>query len=396
MQNFQEKSGYFGEYGGRFAPEILRSALIELEETYLKLKDTPEFQKKYKDELCDYVGRPTSLYFARSLSNYYGKGKIYLKREDLNHTGAHKINNAVGQILLAEYMQKKRIIAETGAGQHGVATATVATRAGLKCCIYMGAEDMKRQHPNVQRMQMLGAEVRPVYSGTATLKDATNEAMRDWLANVKDTHYIIGSAVGPHPFPMIVRDFQKIIGEEAKEQIIAKEGRLPDYILACVGGGSNAIGIFYPFIEYPKVALIGVEAAGKGLNTNQHAATLNMGRPGILHGMKTYVLQDADGQIQLAYSLSAGLDYPGVGPEHSYLKDSGRAQYFAVTDAEALAAARLLCQTEGIIPALESAHALAYLNYLMPKTRNDEIVIINLSGRGDKDIEIYIKHFCKS
>ncbi|HRD19304.1 MAG TPA: tryptophan synthase subunit beta, partial [Candidatus Marinimicrobia bacterium] len=325
-------------------------------------------------------------------TRHFSGAKIYLKREDLNHTGAHKINNAIGQILLAQAMHKKRIIAETGAGQHGVAVATVAARAGLECCIYMGAEDIQRQYPNVRRMQLLGAEVRPVHTGTATLKDATNEALRDWLANVKTTHYIIGSVVGPHPFPTIVRDFQKIIGEETREQIVEKTGRLPDYILACVGGGSNAMGIFYPFISDTAVNLIGVEAAGEGLASGKHSATLSCGSLGIFHGMKSFVLQNNDGQIQLPYSLSAGLDYPGVGPEHCHLKDSGRVKYYAITDTEALAAVELLCRLEGIIPALESAHALAYLEYLLPQTHNTESIVVNLSGRGDKDLETYLKY----
>lgn len=386
------EKGYFGEYGGQYVPEILRPALVELEEIYLALKDDPDFQKRLNIELHDYAGRPTPLYFAENLTRHYGQAKIYLKREDLNHTGAHKINNAIGQILLAQAMHKKRIIAETGAGQHGVAVATVAARAGLECCIYMGAEDIQRQYPNVRRMQLLGAEVRPVHSGTATLKDATNEALRDWLANVKSTHYIIGSVVGPHPFPTIVRDFQKIIGEETREQIVEKTGRLPDYILACVGGGSNAMGIFYPFISDTAVNLIGVEAAGEGLASGKHSATLSCGSLGIFHGMKSFVLQNNDGQIQLPYSLSAGLDYPGVGPEHCHLKDSGRVKYYAVTDTEALAAVELLCRLEGIIPALESAHALAYLEYLLPQTHSRESVVVNLSGRGDKDLETYLKY----
>ena len=386
------EKGYFGEYGGQYVPEILRPALVELEEIYLALKDDPDFQKRLNIELHDYAGRPTPLYFAENLTRHYGKAKIYLKREDLNHTGAHKINNAIGQILLAQAMHKKRIIAETGAGQHGVAVATVAARAGLECCIYMGAEDIQRQYPNVRRMQLLGAEVRPVHSGTATLKDATNEALRDWLANVKTTHYIIGSIVGPHPFPTIVRDFQKIIGEETREQIVEKTGRLPDYILACVGGGSNAMGIFYPFISDTAVNLIGVEAAGEGLASGKHSATLSCGSLGIFHGMKSFVLQNNDGQIQLPYSLSAGLDYPGVGPEHCHLKDSGRVKYYAVTDTEALAAVELLCRLEGIIPALESAHALAYLEYLLPQTHSRESIVVNLSGRGDKDLETYLKY----
>jgi len=386
------EKGYFGEYGGQYVPEILRPALVELEEIYLALKDDPDFQKRLNIELHDYAGRPTPLYFAENLTRHYGQAKIYLKREDLNHTGAHKINNAIGQILLAQAMHKKRIIAETGAGQHGVAVATVAARAGLECCIYMGAEDIQRQYPNVRRMQLLGAEVRPVHTGTATLKDATNEALRDWLANVKTTHYIIGSIVGPHPFPTIVRDFQKIIGEETREQIVEKTGRLPDYILACVGGGSNAMGIFYPFISDTAVNLIGVEAAGEGLASGKHSATLSCGSLGIFHGMKSFVLQNNDGQIQLPYSLSAGLDYPGVGPEHCHLKDSGRVKYYAVTDTEALAAVELLCRLEGIIPALESAHALAYLEYLLPQTHSRESVVVNLSGRGDKDLETYLKY----
>ena len=386
------EKGYFGEYGGQYVPEILRPALVELEEIYLALKDDPDFQKRLNIELHDYAGRPTPLYFAENLTRDFSGAKIYLKREDLNHTGAHKINNAIGQILLAQAMHKKRIIAETGAGQHGVAVATVAARAGLECCIYMGAEDIQRQYPNVRRMQLLGAEVRPVHTGTATLKDATNEALRDWLANVKTTHYIIGSVVGPHPFPTIVRDFQKIIGEETREQIVEKTGRLPDYILACVGGGSNAMGIFYPFISDTAVNLIGVEAAGEGLASGKHSATLSCGSLGIFHGMKSFVLQNNDGQIQLPYSLSAGLDYPGVGPEHCHLKDSGRVKYYAVTDTEALAAVELLCRLEGIIPALESAHALAYLEYLLPQTHSRESIVVNLSGRGDKDLETYLKY----
>ncbi|HPC35103.1 MAG TPA: tryptophan synthase subunit beta [Candidatus Marinimicrobia bacterium] len=386
------EKGYFGEYGGQFVPEILRPALVELEEVYLALKDDSDFQKRLSAELHDYAGRPTPLYFAENLTRHYRQAKIYLKREDLNHTGAHKINNAIGQILLAQAMHKKRIIAETGAGQHGVAVATVAARAGLECCIYMGAEDIQRQYPNVRRMQLLGAEVQSVQTGTATLKDATNEALRDWLSNVKTTHYIIGSVVGPHPFPTIVRDFQKVIGEETREQILEKTGRLPDYILACVGGGSNAMGIFYPFISDTAVNLIGVEAAGEGLASGKHSATLSCGSPGIFHGMKSFVIQNSDGQIQLPYSLSAGLDYPGVGPEHCYLRDIGRVKYYAVTDTEALAAVELLCRLEGIIPALESAHAFAYLEYLLPQTHSTESVVVNLSGRGDKDIETYLKY----
>lgn len=391
----KNRTGYFGDYGGQFIPEILKPALRELESAYTTLKKDQHFRKRFRNELRDYAGRPTPLYYAENLTRYYGRGKIYLKREDLNHTGAHKINNAIGQILIAEYMHKSRIIAETGAGQHGVATATVAARTGLECCIYMGAEDMERQFSNVQRMRLLGAEVRAVDSGTATLKDATNEALRDWLVNVQSTHYIIGSVVGPHPFPTIVRDFQKIIGEETYRQIFEKERRLPDYIIACVGGGSNAIGIFYPFIGAQSVKLIGVEAAGKSLDSGKHAATLERGSVGIFHGMKTYILQNKDGQIQLPYSLSAGLDYPGVGPEHSFLYDNQRVVYGSVTDEEALSAVRQLCRLEGIIPALESAHALAYLNYLMPKTGKDNLIIVNLSGRGDKDMTTYINQLCQ-
>lgn len=393
--SIQSQTGYFGDYGGQFIPEILKPALKELETAYTRLKKDQHFRQRFRNELRDYAGRPTPLYYAENLTRHYGRGKIYLKREDLNHTGAHKINNAIGQILIAQAMQKTRIIAETGAGQHGVATATVAARAGLKCCIYMGTEDMQRQHPNVQRMRLLGAEVRAVDSGTATLKDATNEALRDWLVNVGTTHYIIGSVVGPHPFPTIVRDFQKIIGEETQQQILEKEQRLPDYIIACVGGGSNAIGIFHPFLGEKSVKLIGVEAAGRGLDSGEHAATLGRGSVGIFHGMKTYILQNSDGQIQLPYSLSAGLDYPGVGPEHSFLYDSKRVDYHSVTDAEALSAVRQLCRLEGIIPALESAHAVAYLDYLMPQTAQNDIIVVNLSGRGDKDMSTYINHLCQ-
>ncbi len=395
VKDYPNHHGYYGEYGGQFVPEILRPALIELAREYEKFKNDPQFQKELKDDLKYYAGRPTALYFAANLTKYYKKAKIYLKREDLNHTGAHKINNTLGQILLARKMGKKRIIAETGAGQHGVATATVAARAGLKCCVYMGEEDMKRQYLNVQRMGMLGAEVRSVSSGTRTLKDATNDAIRDWLTNTQDTHYIIGSVVGPHPFPLIVRDFQKVIGQEVLEQIRNYEQELPDYLIACVGGGSNAIGLFYPFLNYQNIKMIGVEAAGCGLKSQKHAATLSKGEPGIFHGMKTYLLQNEDGQVNLAHSISAGLDYPGVGPEHSYLKDTNRVRYTAVTDEQALTAAMLLCRLEGIIPALESAHALAYLDYLMPRTKKEKIVVINLSGRGDKDMETYVNYMEK-
>jgi tryptophan synthase beta chain len=366
-------------------------ALDELEEVYLEMKEDPDFINELKSLLADYSGRPTSLYYAEQLTRHYGGAKIYLKREDLNHTGAHKINNTLGQILLAKKMGKKRIIAETGAGQHGVATATVAARFNLDCEIYMGAEDIERQALNVYKMEMLGAEVIPVTSGTQTLKDATNEAIRDWVTNVEDTHYIIGSVVGPHPYPEMVRDFQRIIGDEAKKQIKEKEGRLPDYILACVGGGSNAMGIFYPFVEDQEVNLIGIEASGKGIESGEHAATLSVGRVGVLHGSKSYLLQDDDGQVIPAYSISAGLDYPGVGPEHSYLKSIKRVDYQSATDLEAVAAFKLLSEKEGIIPALESSHALSYLEKLAPKLGEDQIIVVNLSGRGDKDINNFKK-----
>jgi tryptophan synthase beta chain len=391
MNTQTNTAGYFGQFGGQFIPEILRPAIVELDMAYSKLKDDKRFIDELDWNLTHYAGRPTPLYFAENLTNHYKKAKIYVKREDLSHTGAHKINNAIGQILLAKYMGKKRIIAETGAGQHGVATATVSARAGLECCIYMGEEDIQRQYPNVQRMRMLGAKVIPVYSGTKTLKDATNEAMRDWLQNVENTHYIIGSVVGPHPFPMIVRDFQKVIGEETKHQLYKFENKPPDYLVACVGGGSNAIGLFYPFINSKQVKMFGVEAAGKGIPTGEHAATLLLGEVGIFHGMRTYLLQDENGYVQPPYSISAGLDYPGVGPEHSYLKDSGRVNYSSVTDDQAITAAFLLSKLEGIIPALESAHAFAYLDDLMPETSSDENVVINLSGRGDKDMSTYIR-----
>jgi len=387
-----DERGHFGEFGGRFVPETLIFALMDLEQAYNELKNDPAFQNEMQLLLRDFAGRPTPLYYAERLSNRYRKAKIYLKREDLCHTGAHKINNTIGQILLARHLGKSRIIAETGAGQHGVATATVAAMMGLKCVVYMGTEDMARQEINVTRMRLLGAEVIPVKSGTRTLKDATNEALRDWVTNVRDTFYVIGSVVGPHPYPMIVRDFQAIIGRETKLQILKRENRLPDYLVACVGGGSNSIGLFFDFM-HDNVRMIGVEAAGLGLNTGQHAATLTAGKPGVLHGSYSYVLQDDDGQIIPAHSISAGLDYPGVGPEHSYLKESGRVTYVSVTDEEALAAGLTLTRTEGILPALESAHALAYLEYLMPQTSTDEIIILNLSGRGEKDLPAITKAF---
>jgi tryptophan synthase beta chain len=384
---YPDKRGRYGQFGGRFVPETLMNAVQELENEYQRAKEDPEFIEEFRRYLVQYAGRPSNLYLAQNLTRYLGGPKIYLKREDLNHTGSHKINNALGQALLAVRMGKTRVIAETGAGQHGVATATVAARFGLSCVVYMGEEDITRQSLNVFRMRLLGAEVRSVTSGSRTLKDATNEAMRDWVASVKDTHYIIGSVVGPHPYPMLVRDFQRVIGDETREQILAIEGRLPDYLIACVGGGSNAMGIFYPFLEEPSVSLVGVEAAGDGVETGRHAASLGQGSLGVLHGSLSYLLQDNDGQILEAYSVSAGLDYPGVGPEHSYLKDRGRAAYESVTDQEALAAFALLSQVEGIIPALESSHALAWVIRNAARFKKDQIVIINLSGRGDKDVE---------
>jgi tryptophan synthase beta chain len=382
-----DNKGKFGKYGGKFVPETLIAPLTELESTYLLMKRDKHFNEELMQLHKEYSGRPTPLTFADKLTSLYGKGKIYLKREDLCHTGAHKINNTLGQILLAKKLGKTRIIAETGAGQHGVATATVCAKFGLECVIYMGEIDMQRQEPNVFRMKLLGAEVVRVKSGSQTLKDATNEAIRDWVTNITDTHYIIGSVVGPHPYPMMVRDFQSIIGLETKEQIIEKENKEPDYIIACVGGGSNAIGIFYPFIN-SKVKLIGVEAAGYGLDSNKHCATLTLGREGIFHGMKTCLLQTDDGQISEVHSISAGLDYPGVGPEHSYLNDNFLVEYDSITDDEALSAVKLLAQTEGIIPALETAHAIAYLDKLLPTTNEDEIIVLNVSGRGDKDLSI--------
>ncbi len=387
-----DSKGKFGKYGGKFVPETLIAPLTELESTYLLMKKDKQFNKELMQLHKEYSGRPTPLTYAEKLTSLYGKGKIYLKREDLCHTGAHKINNTLGQILLAQKLGKTRIIAETGAGQHGVATATVCAKFGLDCVIYMGEIDMQRQKPNVFRMKLLGAEVVSVKSGSQTLKDAINEAIRDWVTNITDTHYIIGSVVGPHPYPMMVRDFQSIIGLETKEQIIEKENKEPDYIIACVGGGSNAIGIFYPFIN-SKVKLIGVEAAGYGLDSNKHCATLTLGREGIFHGMKTCLLQTDDGQISEVHSISAGLDYPGVGPEHSYLKDNFLVEYDSITDDEALDAVKLLAQTEGIIPALETAHAIAYLKKLLPKTSKDEIIVLNVSGRGDKDLSIIMDSY---
>lgn len=392
----ENNNGRFGKFGGQYVPEILMRALIELENEYMKASKDKEFIDEYKYYLREYSGRETPLYFAKNLTLKLGGAKIYLKREDLNHTGAHKINNALGQVLLAKRMGKRKIIAETGAGQHGIATATVAAMFNMECEIFMGEEDILRQQLNVTRMNMLGAKVTPVKSGTSTLKDATNEAMRRWVENVDTTYYVVGSVVGPHPYPTMVRNFQKVIGDETKAQILEKEGRLPNYIVACVGGGSNAIGMFYQFIEDKAVKLIGVEAAGLGVETDKHAATLSKGSLGVIHGMMTYLLQDDDGQIMNVYSISAGLDYPGIGPEHASLRETGRAKYFAIKDNEAIEAFMMLCRTEGIIPAIESSHAIAEVMKLAPKLPKDEIIVVNLSGRGDKDVdavEKYLKNF---
>ena len=386
-----EKKGYFGNYGGRFVPETLVPALDELTAAYQAIQTDAEFCHEFESLCHYYIGRPTPLYFAERLTAQFGGAKILLKREDLAHTGAHKINNAVGQALLAKKLGKKRIIAETGAGQHGVATAAVAALMGMECVIYMGSDDILRQELNVFRMRLMGAEVKSVSSGSRTLKDAINEAFRDWVSNINNTYYLIGSVVGPHPYPSIVRDFQSVIGKETREQILKQYERLPDYIVACVGGGSNAMGIFYPFLQDKEVRLVGVEAAGLGLETGKHAATLTAGSVGILHGAKSYVLQGKNGQILETHSISAGLDYPGVGPEHSFLKDSGRATYVAVTDQEALDGFQILCRTQGIIPALESSHAIAYVAKMAGTLKKEQIVVINLSGRGDKDLDIVNK-----
>jgi tryptophan synthase beta chain len=379
-------AGHFGAYGGRFVAETLMPLVLDLEKAYEEAKSDPAFHTELNGLLKHYVGRPNPLYFAERLTGHLGGAKIYLKREDLNHTGAHKINNCLGQILLARRMGKTRIIAETGAGQHGVATATVAARFGLPCIVYMGAVDIERQKPNVFRMKLLGAEVRSVTSGSKTLKDAMNEALRDWVANVHDTFYIIGSAAGPHPYPAMVRDFQTVIGNETRAQIQDMEKRLPDLVVACVGGGSNAIGMFHPFLDDNDVEIHGVEAAGEGVETTHHAATLTKGTPGVLHGARSYLLQDRDGQVLEAHSVSAGLDYPGVGPEHSWLKDSGRVKYFSASDKEALEAFQLLGKLEGIIPALEPSHAIAHVMRVAPQMRKDQIIVVTLSGRGDKDV----------
>jgi tryptophan synthase beta chain len=392
---YPNERGWFGEFGGRFVPETLMHPLEELTEAFEQAIRDPQFHAELEGLLRDYVGRPTPLYFAQRLTEYLGGAKIYLKREDLAHTGAHKINNTIGQALLTKRMGKPRVIAETGAGQHGVATATAAALLGLECVIYMGELDMERQRLNVFRMKLLGAEVVPVRSGSRTLKDAINEALRDWVTNVRTTHYILGSVTGPHPFPKMVRYFQSVIGREAKQQILEQEGRLPDFVVACVGGGSNAIGIFWEFLPYEQVKLIGVEAAGKGLETGEHAASLCAGTVGVLHGAKTFVLQDDDGQIRDTHSISAGLDYPGVGPEHAFLKATGRASYVAVTDDEALEAFELLAKLEGILPALEPAHALAYAFKLARQLPKEAIILVNLSGRGDKDVEVVMKAFAR-
>ncbi len=386
FKNYPDELGHFGPYGGRFVGETLMGAIYELEEAYKQYKNDPNFQAEMDKDLADFVGRPSPIYHAENWTKKLGGAQIYLKREDLNHTGAHKVNNTIGQALLAKRMGKTRIIAETGAGQHGVATATVAARLGMECVVYMGAEDVERQAMNVYRMKLLGAEVVPVQSGSKTLKDALNEALRDWVTNVDDTFYIIGTVAGPHPYPAMVRDFQSVIGREARQQMINTTGKLPDTLVACIGGGSNAIGLFYPFIEDESVAMIGVEGAGHGLQTGQHSAPLSAGTPGVLHGNRTYLIQDTAGRITETHSISAGLDYPGVGPEHAWLKDIGRAQYVTVTDTEALDAFHELTRTEGIIPALETSHALAYVSKLAPTMSADQSILINVSGRGDKDM----------
>ena len=389
--NTPDELGNFGPYGGRFVSETLMAALDDLEAIYNKLSQDPEFQAAFDKDLAHYVGRPSPLYHAERWSKQLGGAQIYLKREDLNHTGAHKVNNTIGQALLAKYTGKRRVIAETGAGQHGVATATVAARLGLECEVFMGWEDVQRQSLNVYRMKLLGAKVTPVHSGTKTLKDAMNEALRDWVTHVDHTFYIIGTVAGPHPYPKLVRDFQCVIGREARQQCLDQAGKLPDALVACVGGGSNAIGLFHPMLGDASVKMYGVEAGGYGVETGQHAAPLNAGRPGVLHGNRTYLMEDADGQIIPTHSVSAGLDYPGVGPEHSWLKDCGRVNYVAVNDDEALTAFRTLTRVEGIMPALESSHALAYTTKLAPTMGKDEIIIVNLSGRGDKDIHTVAK-----
>lgn len=387
-----DANGLFGSFGGRFVAETLMPLILELQDEYAAAKNDPEFQRQLAYFQGDYVGRPSPLYFAERLTEHFGGASIYLKREELNHTGAHKINNCIGQVLLAKQMGKKRIIAETGAGMHGVATATVAARFGLPCVIYMGATDIERQQPNVFRMKLLGAEIIPVTSGTGTLKDAMNEALRDWVTNVDDTFYIIGTVAGPHPYPAMVRDFQAVIGHETRSQMLEKQGRLPDSLIACVGGGSNAMGLFYPFINDESVHMVGVEAGGKGVNSGLHAASLNGGTPGVLHGNRTYLLQNEDGQIIDAHSISAGLDYPGIGPEHAWLHEQGRVEYVSATDDEALEAFQICCRQEGIIPALETAHALAEVAKRAPKLPREHLMVVNLSGRGDKDMVSVAHH----
>ena len=386
LRSGPDNRGRFGEFGGRFVAETLMPVILEVERAYEAAKKDPEFKKELQAYLTDYVGRPSPLWYAERLTTHLGGARVFFKRDELNHTGSHKANNCMGQILLAKRMGKTRIIAETGAGQHGVATATMCALFGLPCTVYMGATDVARQSPNVFRMKLLGAEVVPVTSGAGTLKDAMNDALRDWVANVENTFYIIGTVAGPHPYPAMVRDFQSVIGEEARAQMLAREGRLPDVAVACIGGGSNAMGLFHPFLDDSSVRLIGVEAAGHGLDTHQHAASLSRGRPGVLHGNRTYLLQDADGQIEEAHSISAGLDYPGIGPEHSWLHDIKRVEYVAATDEEALEAFQLCTRTEGIIPALEPAHAIAHVAKIAPTMRRDDIILMNLCGRGDKDI----------
>ena len=392
FKNFPDDKGHFESFGGRYVAETLMPLILDLEKAYEEAKNDPSFKSEMNHLLKDYVGRPSPLYFAERLTSYLKGPKIYFKRDELNHTGAHKVNNCIGQILLAKKMRKKRIIAETGAGQHGVAVATVAAKFNLPCVVYMGTKDIEKQSPNVFRMKLLGAEVRPVDSGSKSLKDAMNEALRDWVTNVDSTFYIIGTCAGPHPYPMLVRDFQSVIGEEAKEQIMEKEGRLPDLLMACIGGGSNAIGLFYPFLDDLDVEMIAVEAGGKGINTNRTAASINKGRVGVLHGMKSYMLQDKDGQINESHSISSGLDYVSLGPEHSFLFEEKRVAYEVINDDECLKAFQLCCKLEGIIPALEPAHALAHLIKIAPKRKKDEIVICNLCGRGDKDIFTVAKH----
>ena len=387
-----DDDGHFGIFGGRYVAETLMPLILEVEKTYDNIKEDPSFQKDVENYLNDFVGRPSPLFYARRLTKHLGGAKIYFKREDLNHTGAHKVNNCIGQILVAQRMGKKRIIAETGAGMHGVATATVCALFDIPCTIYMGTTDIERQAPNVSRMKLLGAEIVPVTSGSSTLKDAMNDALRDWVANVDDTYYLIGTVAGPHPYPTMVRDFQSVIGKETRSQIFDKEGRLPDSLVACIGGGSNAIGLFHPFLDNETVRVIAVEAAGEGIETGKHAASLSAGMPGVLHGNRTYLLQDQDGQINEAHSISAGLDYPGVGPEHAWLHDIGRVEYVSVTDKEAVSAFQLTTKTEGIIPALESAHAVAHAVKIAGELPKDHIMIINMSGRGDKDIDAVAQH----